>query len=323
VLKRVALTLVTVGLLLLSFVAYQLWGTALYEHHAQDQLRQELQRKLGPTSTTTSSPPSPASTTTTVPADQVAPNTPAPSVGTPIGLLTIPRIGMSGAAIVEGTDENQLQQGPGHYLGTPMPGQAGNAAIAGHRTTYGAPFYNLNELQPGDPIMIQTAQGNFTYTVETSHVVSPSNTAVLDASTGPQLTLTTCNPRYSAATRLVVVASLTDSALTAPPTTPTTTAPGSTSTTPATLPKELAGGEGENSNPNAGGGLSGVSTRGQVELALLWGALTLLAAILGLVGWRRGTRPWSWVVLTMGAPLTVAGLLLCYQHISLALPQSF
>ena len=71
------------------------------------------------------------------------------------------------------------------------------------------------------------------------------------------------------------------------------------------------------------GGLSGVSTRGQVELAFLWGALTLVAAVLGLVGWRRGQRPWSWVVLTMGAPLTVAGLLLCYQHISLALPQSF
>ena len=72
-----------------------------------------------------------------------------------------------------------------------------------------------------------------------------------------------------------------------------------------------------------GGGLGGVSTRGQVGLAVLWGALTLVAAVLGLIGWRRGVRPWSWVVLAMGTPLTVAGLSLCYQHISLALPQSF
>jgi sortase A len=328
VLKRVALTFVTLGMLLLSFVAYQLWGTALYEHHAQDQLRQELQRKLGPTTTTSPPVSTPGTTTPTtvpVPANEVAPSTPDPKVGTPIGLLSIPRLGMNGVAIVEGTDENQLQQGPGHYVGTPLPGEAGNAAIAGHRTTYGAPFYNLNELQPGDPITIQTSQGTFTYNVVTSHVVLPSNTAVLDASTGPELTLTTCNPRYSSSTRLVVVAGLTASALTAPPTVPTSAPPSSTPSTPTTLPKTLGGGEGENGGGAVGntGGLSGLSTRGQVELASLWGALTLLAAVLGLVGWRRGQRPWSWVVLAMGAPLTVAGLLLCYQHISLALPQSF
>jgi sortase A len=226
---------------------------------------------------------------------------------------------MNGAAIVEGTDESQLQQGPGHYLGTPLPGQAGNAAIAGHRTTYGAPFYNLNELLPGDPITVQTSQGTFTYDVVASHLVLPSNTTVLDASTTPELTLTTCNPRYSAAQRLVVLARLTAAALTPPPTVPTTAPPFSTSTStapPSTVPN-LAGGVGE------GGGLSGVSTRNQVELAVLWGALTLVAAVLGLIGWRRGRRPWSWVVLAMGTPLTVAGLLLCYQHISLALPQSF
>jgi sortase A len=326
VLKRVALTFVTVGVLLLSFVAYQLWGTALYEHHAQDQLRSELQHKLGTTTTTTttstpsSSPTTTPATTTTPPGASVAPPTAAPKAGTPIGLLTIPRIGMNAAAVVEGTDEAQLQQGPGHYQGTPFPGEAGNAAIAGHRTTYGAPFYNLNELQPGDPITVQTSQGTFTYDVASSHVVPPSNTAVLDASTGPELTLTTCNPRYSAATRLVVVATLASSVLTTPATVPTTAPPpGSSATTPTTVPKSLGGGVGE----GGGGGLSGVSTRGQVELASLWGVLTLLAAVIGLIGWRRGRRPWAWVVLAMGVPLTVAGLLVCYQHISLALPQSF
>src|SRR5580692_7231025 len=204
------MTLVTIGLLLLSFVAYQLWGTALYEHHAQDQLRQELQEKLGPTTTTppTTSSPTTSPSTTAPAALAVAPTTPDPKVGTPIGLLTIPRIGMNGAAIVEGTDENQLQQGPGHYQGTPLPGQGGNTAIAGHRTTYGAPFYNLNELQPGDPIMVRTFQGTFNYAVSQTNIVSPTDSAVLDDSSTAELTLTTCNPRYSSSERLVVVALL-------------------------------------------------------------------------------------------------------------------
>jgi len=323
VVKRVAATFVTTGLLLLSFVAYQLWGTALYEHSAQAHLRQELAGKLHTPSTTTTAPTTTtpgATPTTPVPTtlgNQVAATTPDPPANTPIGLLSIPRIGMSDAAIVEGTAENQLQQGPGHYLGTSLPGQAGNAAIAGHRTTYGAPFYNLNELQPGDPITVQTGQGIFQYQVVMSHVVSPSNVTVLDSSPGPELTLTTCNPRYSAASRLVVVATLKTSVTSAsfPNATTTTTNPTGTSP-PATLPKTLAGGA-------EGGGLSGVSTRGEVYEAILWGALTLAAAVLGLIGWRRGRRPWSWVVFGMGIPITVAGLLLCFQHISLALPQSF
>ncbi len=316
--KRVAVTFVSTGLLLLSFVAYQLWGTALYEHNAQAHLRQELAGKLHTPSTTvpTTVPGAPTSTPPPTVVNQVATTTKDPPVGTPIGLLSIPRIGMSDAAIVEGTAENQLQQGPGHYVGTALPGQAGNVAIAGHRTTYGAPFYDLNELQPGDPITIQTSQGIFKYQVVMSHVVSPSNVTVLDSSPENELTLTTCNPRYSAATRLVVLATLKTSITSAsfPTTTtpsgPTTTGPSPATTTPLTLAGE-------------GGGLSGVSTRGEVYQAILWGALTFLAAILGIVGWRRGRRPWSWVVFSMGIPLTVAGLLLCFQHISLALPQSF
>ena len=325
-LKRVALTLIAVGLLCLSFVAYQLWGTALYEHNAQNQLRHELAGKLHSpvTTTTTPTPATPGQTTTTgSPAslvNRVAPPAPDPKVGTPIGLLSIPRLGMQGVAIVEGTDEAQLQQGPGHYVGTPMPGEAGNSAIAGHRTTYGAPFYDLNTLQPGDPIYIQTAQGLFDYQVVTSHVVLPSNVTVLAQTSIPQLTLTTCNPRYSASTRLVVVATLKTSITSASfPT--TTTLPGSSSSsTPATTTPVLAGGA---EGTGGLGGLGGVSTRGEVGAAALWGALTVISAVLGIIGWRRGRRPWSWVVLSMGVPLTVAALLVCYQHISLALPQSF
>jgi len=326
VLKRVALTLIAVGLLCLSFVAYQLWGTALYEHNAQNQLRHELAGKLHSPVTTTPPTTTPGETTTTgSPAalvNEVAPPEPDPKLGTPIGLLSIPRLGMQGVAIVEGTAEAQLQQGPGHYVGTPLPGEAGNAAIAGHRTTYGAPFYDLNTLQPGDSINIQTAQGLFDYQVVTSHVVLPSNVTVLAQTSIPELTLTTCNPRYSAATRLVVVAALKTSITSASfPT--TTTLPGTSTSGPssATTTPVLAGGS--EGGGLEGGGLGGVSTRGEVGEAGVWGALTLVSAILGIVGWRRGRRPWSWVVLSMGVPLTVAALLVCYQHISLALPQSF
>ena len=327
--RRVAATFVGTGILLLSFVAYQLWGTALYEHSAQNHLRQELAGKLQtPPTTPTSSPGAPSSTPAggTTPAtaapgttfvDHVAPTTSDPKVGTPIGLLTIPKMGMEGAAIVEGTAENQLQQGPGHYQGTALPGQAGNAAIAGHRTTYGAPFYDLNALQAGDDIKIETSQGFYDYQVVSSHVVSPSNTTVLDASTTPMLTLTTCNPRYSAATRLVVVASLKTAltAVAAIPVTPPGSTPTSKPTTATTLPPTLAGGQegarrGE--HPGRGRACNRVGPRSAA-----------LAALIGSVAWRRGRRPWTWAVLATGAPLTIAALLICFQHVSLALPQSF
>ncbi len=79
---------------------------------------------------------------------EVAPTIPDPTVGSPVGILSIPKINLS-MVVVEGTGDAQLQAGPGHYTGTPLPGEAGNAAIAGHRTTYLHPFYNLNELVPG------------------------------------------------------------------------------------------------------------------------------------------------------------------------------
>jgi sortase A len=326
--RRVAATFVGTGILLLSFVAYQLWGTALYEHSAQNHLRQELAGKLQtPPTVPSSAPGAPSSTppggttpTTTAPGttfvNHVAPTTSDPKAGTPIGLLTIPKIGMSNAAIVEGTQENQLQQGPGHYLGTSLPGQAGNAAIAGHRTTYGAPFYSLNALQPGDDIKIETSQGFYDYQVVTSHVVSPTNTTVLESSTTPMLTLTTCNPRYSAATRLVVVASLKTAltAVAAIPTTPPGSTPTSAPTPPTTLPPTLAGGD---------EGLAGVNARGEVVRAIVWASLAALAALIGSVAFRRGRRPWTWAVLATGVPLTVGALLVCFQHVSLALPQSF
>ena len=139
-------------------------------------------------------------------ASLTAPIVPDPALGRPVGLLSIPKIGILDA-IVEGVGEAQLEQGPGHYPGTALPGEAGNVAIAGHRTTYAHPFYNLDALATGDNIYILTTQGFFEYTVMGSQVVPPTDVAVLDSVSGKNtLTLTTCNPRYSASTRLVVIA---------------------------------------------------------------------------------------------------------------------
>ncbi len=122
--------------------------------------------------------------------------------------------------MVEGTDLKWLKEGPGHFSGTPLPGQAGNAAIAGHRTTYKAPFNRIDELQPGDKITITTLQGTFTYEVmpqagsdpsapPSGHrIVSPSAVEILDDKGDNRLTLMACNPKYSASQRIVVEAKL-------------------------------------------------------------------------------------------------------------------
>ena len=146
----------------------------------------------------------------------IAPTVPAPAAGSPVGILSIPKISLS-MVIVEGTDAEQLRSGPGHYPGTPLPGEAGNTAIAGHRTTYLHPFYNLNELAPGDSIDILTAQGWFVYRVTGSQTVAPTDVAVVAPTPAPELTLTTCTPRYSATQRLVVQASLVADVLTGAP----------------------------------------------------------------------------------------------------------
>ncbi len=320
IVRRAALVCLALGALLLSFVAYQLWGTALYEHHAQAVLTQELTTHLGVKPETGPEAQS-AAKLPTGPAlrtllSQTAPTAAAPALNQPIGFMSIPRIGMTDDAIIEGAGEAQLQQGPGHYAGTSLPGEAGNAAIAGHRTTYAHPFYNLNLMQPGDLVYIQTAQGLFAYEVSYSKIVPPSDVSVLDPSTLPELTLTTCNPRYSATTRLVVVAllktSVTSSSFTS--TTTATTTPGKE----ADLPTALAGGDG------GIGGIGGISTIGQVKLALLWGALTAVALWLAVLGWRRIVRrPWAWSVLGVGLPVAVVLLLVCFQHVSLALPETF
>jgi sortase A len=125
--------------------------------------------------------------------------------GEAVGKIHIPRIGLS-RVIVEGTGTGDLRQGPGHYPATPMPGAPGTVGIAGHRTTYGAPFRNVNKLEAGDRITVQMPYATITYAVERLRIVPPTATWVVDRRSYDRLVLTACHPLYSAAKRIVVFA---------------------------------------------------------------------------------------------------------------------
>jgi sortase A len=127
--------------------------------------------------------------------------------GDPLGRLRAPTIGLD-AVVVEGTGGAELRTGPGHYPGTPLPGQRGTVAIAGHRTTYGAPFRPVDELERGDRIELRMPYGRFTYRVERTRIVPPTAVEVIDRVAYDRLVLTACHPLYSAAQRIVVFARL-------------------------------------------------------------------------------------------------------------------
>jgi len=127
--------------------------------------------------------------------------------GDAVGKLLIDRIGLS-SVVVEGTDAGDLRKGPGHYPGTPLPGQRGTVAIAGHRTTYGAPFRNIDKLRTGDDIVLAMPYGRFTYRVERTRIVPPTAVWVTQRVSYDRLILSACHPLYSAAKRIVVFARL-------------------------------------------------------------------------------------------------------------------
>jgi sortase A len=127
--------------------------------------------------------------------------------GDPLGRVVIPRIGAH-FVFVSGTQSGDLRKGPGHYLDTALPGERGTVGIAGHRTTYLAPFRNINKLEPGDRIELAMPYGKFTYTVAGTRIVSPRDVSVLRHRSGDWLVLTACHPLYSAAERIVVSARL-------------------------------------------------------------------------------------------------------------------
>jgi sortase A len=128
-----------------------------------------------------------------------------PLKGDAIARLKLPALDRS-YYVVEGTDTDTLRKGPGHYPETPLPGEPGTAAIAGHRTTYGAPFRTIDKLKRGDPIVVEMRDGTFHYRVERVRIVDDSALWVTDKVGYNRLVLTACHPLYSATQRVVVFA---------------------------------------------------------------------------------------------------------------------
>lgn len=215
-----------------------------------------------------------------------------------MALLRIPKIGVE--AVVEGVGVEALKAGPGHYPSTPLPGQPGNAAIAGHRTTYGAPFYRTDELEPGDLIEVTTRQGDFTYRVREKKVVLPSQNEVLAPSEENLLTLTTCNPRFSAAQRLIIISELVDT-------------PAAAATPPAASPvapdARLASEVLESSS------VSG--ERPEKLPAVLWGLATATVWIATRLLARRWGRASAYA---MGLPVFVVVLFVFFENFARLLP---
>lgn len=207
----------TAGTLILLFVAYQLWGTGLQEAKSQKALSKDFDELIADaesaaatstttTSTTTTTAPGTPNTIAVVPAAP-APDLPLPSGGDPVAKIEIPRIGIT-RTVVEGISIHELARGPGHYPSSPLPGQKGNVAIAGHRTTYGQPFHNIDKLQVGDQILTQTVQGSFVYEVTGTEIVKPKDVRVLEDQGDNRITLIACHPKYSLKERIVVTGKL-------------------------------------------------------------------------------------------------------------------
>jgi sortase A len=211
-----------------------------------------------------------------------------------VAQIRIPHIGVD-KIVVQGISREDLRKGPGHYPDTPLPGQKGNAAIAGHRTTYGAPFGDLDQVENGDRIFVRTVQGNFTYVVyDARHVVSPTDVSVLDPDPNRPgvLTLTTCTPKFSAAQRLVVRAALQEDPLPAPE-----------------LPKHPKITE---------AGLSG--EEGSKSPTLISG---LIAALIGALWWLIFHRHPRWTTWFLGVVPFAVALFFFYSYLERVLPANY
>lgn len=266
--------LLVTGVLMFGFVAYQLWGTGIEYRQHQSTLAKEFAERqadllrtdgTSPDSTIPGSSDPTDETDTSVPQDPnssgtlVTPTTfpdtgrkrvrwPKPAPGDVIAIIAIPKVNKRVYAVA-GVDANDLKQGLGHYPKTPLPGQLGNSAFAGHRTTFGAPLFDIDKLSIGDEIVVDTITNQrYVYLVSSSpRVVAATAGSVVETTdrTVATLTLTSCHPKYSAKERIVVVATLdpSRSGVVEPPfvdPAPSTTAP-STTVAPATVAPATTG----------------------------------------------------------------------------------
>jgi sortase A len=201
VLHSVGELLVTAGLLLLLFCVYQLVWTNVEAQRQQDAVADRLAddwRRPTATATATSEPPPLA-------------------LGEGFAFLRIPRLGERfNVPVVEGVRDRDLSRGVGHYRDTSRPGEIGNFAVAGHRATNGEPFRDLDRVRRGDALVVETEKTWFTYVVDRTRIVKPTDVWVLDPVPGRPganptralLTLTTCNPRWASTERLIVFSHL-------------------------------------------------------------------------------------------------------------------
>jgi len=293
-LGRLGSSLITLGLLMFLFVGYQLWGTGIEEAQSQNKLENrfsEIAILSSATSSTSLAPSNsePPVTTTLAPPEPIVVNE-----GDPIAIIDMPTIGVT-KYVVAGVQTADLKKGPGHYPGTPFPGELGNASIAGHRTTYGEPFRHLDDLNIGDPIIITDLMGRqFTYLVTNQQIVGATDSWVVATTdrTKAFLTLTTCHPEFSAKQRLIISAELdltqsdiatSPAAMYADEVVDTTTVPSTevvtsevaeTTTVPAIIVDE------SNNNESADALSRGwFSDPSAIPQTLLWGLLELLVVM--------------------------------------------
>ncbi len=184
VLRFLGKALLAAAFVVAAYIAWLLWGTGIYTARQQDNLRQEITAQI----------------------ENPRPDPGIPIPGRAYAILEIPSIDVD-EVVVQGTDLETLKKGPGHYAKTADPWEdTGRVGIAGHRTTYGAAFWDLDKVQRGDEITLSTELGTFEYRVTAVDEVLPTEVGVLGDTRDPSLVLTTCAPKFSAALRLIVIA---------------------------------------------------------------------------------------------------------------------
>jgi sortase A len=194
----------TVGVILLLFVGYQLWWTNYSAAQAAAQASTTIQTQWAAQGTQSPTEEWPREATPA--ADQ-------PEIGTPFGLVYIPRLREKvwGLPLIQGVGPDELARGIGHYVGTALPGEIGNFATAGHRATHGEPLRSIDQLKKGDTVIVETATHWFTYTLDEWKIVSPWDVWVIDPVPGEPdatpsealITLTSCNPRWASTERYI------------------------------------------------------------------------------------------------------------------------
>ena len=226
-LRVVGWTLLTAGAVVVLYLIYSLYFTNFETESAQADLRADWDSQVArapappvaspsPTRSPTAAEPAPTAETPVVePTDEP----PAPPDGDAVALLWFERPGEAPPVtdqpyvVVAGVSAADLAKGPGHYPETDGPGEEGNFAVAGHRTTHGAPFFHLDDLREGDEIHVMDREGEeYVYRFVDQRIVAPTNVGVLDdrplGEDAPTITLTTCHPRFSNRQRLVVFGEL-------------------------------------------------------------------------------------------------------------------